>query len=548
MNIFRSMRVSTVLLGSFLICCGTAAIIGMVGIYSTSEVNRLAETMYKRDTMGLRDVARANQQLLMTARAIRVAALAPTEEIRSAQLWSVSEHLDNLDQSLDRAASAFSTAHESTLIAETRNAASTYRAVISRVADTLKTESLQQARASVGILYGEAVPAANRLDSLMEQLINRRLDQASVLSMETSEIYEDAIWIMAAITLGGVLLGLGLGMLITRYLGRSLGGEPAEVAAIANAVARGDLSSTIDTSKAHLGSIIRAMAHMQESLRNIVGMVRSSSSHIASGSEQIRMGNTDLAQRTEQQAADVTETAAAMDELSSTVSTTAEAMRQAAILSAEASRAAELGGSSIQDITNTMQGLRASSQEIVGIVALIDSIAFQTNILALNAAVEAARAGDQGRGFAVVAGEVRALAQKSAEAAREISRLIEDSAQRTDTGVQVVEQASGQIRDLVGKIQQVAQLIDSVDAATTEQTSGLGQINAAISQLNSITQQNAALVEESAAAASSLNEQAVHLLDTVRGFRIERDMGQITVDDSTPGGPGDNRAYSLLTA
>ena len=537
MALLHSLRVSTQLIGGFLILSGIAALIGAVGLYSTRQVNTLAETMYHRDTMGLRDIARADQQLLKTARAVRVAALAPTEDIRERQFQAVRAHLDDMDESLLRAAQAFDAGPGHPLVAQALDAARAYRVNISRVVEILATEPPQQVRKSVGMLYGEVIPVADRLDAAMEQLIGHRLEQASALSLETASIHARAQWFMIGLTLGGILLGLGIGMLITRGLTRALGGEPRDVAHAANAVARGDLSSVIGTARAHRGSVVQAMAHMQESLRRIVGTVRAGSDHIASGSEQIRLGNTDLAQRTERQAADITETAAAMDELSSTVASTAQAMREAARLSADASRAAEEGGRGIEDIVQTMEGIREASRKIVGIVQVIDGIAFQTNILALNAAVEAARAGDQGRGFAVVASEVRALALKSAEAAREIASLIEESAERTNTGVRVVEQAGAGIRDLVDKIQQVAGLIDSVDAAATEQTSGLSQINAAVAQLNSITQQNAALVQESAAAAASLNEQAVQLLDTVREFRIEKDMGVATVAARPPAGP-----------
>ena len=539
MAFLRSLRVSTQLIGGFLIVSGIAALIGMVGLYSTRQVNTMAETMYHRDTMGLRDTARANQQLLMTARAVRVAALAPTEEIRGRQFEAVREHLDGMDQSLAQAARAFPAGAADPLVAQALEAARAYRANISRVVDILKTEPVQQVRKSVSMLYGEVIPVANRLDAAMAQLIDHRLEQASALSRETAAIHDRAQWLMVGLTLGGVLVGLGIGILLTRGLSRSLGGEPRDVARIAKAVASGDLGTEIATARMHRDSVMQAMAHMQESLRRIVGTVRAGSDHIASGSEQIRLGNTDLAQRTERQAADITETAAAMDELSSTVANTAQAMREAAQLSADASRAAAQGGRGIEDIVQTMEGIRESSRKIVGIVQVIDGIAFQTNILALNAAVEAARAGDQGRGFAVVASEVRALAQKSAAAAREIAKLIEDSAERTNAGVRVVEQAGAGIRELVHKIQQVAGLIDSVDEASTEQTSGLTQINAAVAQLNSITQQNAALVQESAAAAESLNEQAVQLLETVREFRIEKDVGRASVAGEPPSGrPG----------
>ncbi|MDY0309249.1 MAG: methyl-accepting chemotaxis protein [Castellaniella sp.] len=531
MTKFRSMRVSTRLISGFLIVSGIAALIGAIGLYATRSVNRMAETMYHRDTVGLRDTAQANQQLLMNARAIRIAALAPTAEIRDAQLQAVQRHLDNLDANLQRAARAFTTPEESGLLKEAQAASREYRKYIMQVASILPTEPLQQARKSVGILYNQVVPTANRLDALMARLIQHRLDQAEALSQDTAAIYTRMIWLITGLTAGGVLLGLLIGLTLTRSLSRALGGEPEDVAQVARDVAEGQLGTPIDTSRASAGSVMQAMQHMQTSLRSIVGTVRTGSDHIASGSEQIRLGNTDLAQRTEQQAADITETAAAMDQLSSTVAATAQAMRQAAQFSSDASQAAEQGGQRIESIVQTMQGIQEVSHEVAGIVQVIDSIAFQTNILALNAAVEAARAGEQGRGFAVVAGEVRALAQKSAQAAREITALITKSAERTDAGAQAIEQAGTEIRSLVDKIRQVAELIDSVDAATAEQTSGLSQINAAVGQLNDITQQNAALVEESAAAAASLSEQARQLLGVVRQFRTEKDMGPAALQE-----------------
>ncbi len=534
----RSLRVSTQLICGFLIVSSIAALIGVLGLYATRTVNRMAETMYHRDTIGLRDTAQANQQLLMNARAIRIAALAPTTEIRDTQLQAVRRHLDSLDANLARAAQSFTTPQERGLLAEAQATSREYRKYIMQVVDILPTEPLQQARQSVDILYGQVVPAANRLDGLMARLIEHRVTQADALSQETAALYARMVWLIAGLTLGGVALGLLIGLFLTRNLKRSLGGEPRDVAQVAQNVAGGDLSIPLDISRTHRDSVMQAMQHMQESLRSIVGTVRAGSDHIASGSEQILLGNTDLAQRTERQAADITETAAAMDQLSSTVTTTAQAMRQAAQFSSDASQAAEQGGQRIESIVQTMRGIQEVSHEVVGIVQVIDSIAFQTNILALNAAVEAARAGEQGRGFAVVAGEVRALAQKSALAAHEITALINKSVERTDAGAQAIEQAGAEIRSLVDKIRQVAQLIDSVDAATAEQTSGLSQINAAVGQLNDITQQNAALVEESATAAASLSDQARQLLDVVRRFKIEKDMGPVSMTGHPAAGTG----------
>lgn len=536
---FTNMTVATKLIGGFLIVAGIAAIIGLIGLRSTAQVNELAELMYNRDTIGLRDTAHANEQLLLTARAIRVAALAPTNDVRAEQIQAVAQHLRTMDEALSQSAANYVTSDGKALLSATRDAARAYAAAIGEVVQELDTEPLQQTRNSVALLYGKVKPLADKVDQSMARLIAYKLEDAQALSQQTLSIYEQARMLMIGLILGGILLGIGIGVLLTRSLTRQLGGEPAQVALIASAIAQGDLSTLIDTSRAPRNSVMSAMARMQDALRQIVLAVRTSSDNIAVGSNQITIGNADLAQRTERQAADITETAAAMDEMSSTVLSNAESTQKAASLADQASSAATLGGESIDRIISTMNDIRASSKQIVGIIEVIDSIAFQTNILALNAAVEAARAGDQGRGFAVVASEVRNLAQKSAAAGREITALIDASARQTDEGGRVIHEAGERVRGLVGQIQQVAHLIDDVNVATTEQTTGLGQINAAVTQLSDITQQNAALVEESATAAGSLNEQARQLVEIVREFTLERDIGRAAADTNQP--PSDGR-------
>ncbi|AMG35687.1 methyl-accepting chemotaxis protein [Achromobacter xylosoxidans] len=286
-------------------------------------------------------------------------------------------------------------------------------------------------------------------------------------------------------------------------------------------ISGGDFTGRIEVrSTNEIGQLFGAVKRMQESLTRTVATVRRGVDEINVGSREISAGNTDLSSRTEQQAASLEETAASMEQLASTVKQNADNARQANQLAASASDVAERGGSAVAEVVNTMQGISASSRKISEIVSVIDGIAFQTNILALNAAVEAARAGEQGKGFAVVAGEVRSLAQRSAQAAKEIKGLIEDSVTKVGAGSQQVERAGATMQEIVASVKRVTDIMGEISAASEEQSSGIDQVNRAVSQMDEVTQQNAALVEEAAAAAGSLQEQAQRLAEAVAVFKI----------------------------
>jgi methyl-accepting chemotaxis protein len=290
---------------------------------------------------------------------------------------------------------------------------------------------------------------------------------------------------------------------------------------VAQRVAAGDLTARIEvTHSDEAGQLLAALKQMNDSLVKVVGNVRLASDSIATGSSEIATGNQDLSQRTEQQASALEETAASMEELGSTVRQNADNAKQANQLALGASSVATKGGEVVNQVVETMKGINDSSKKISDIIGVIDGIAFQTNILALNAAVEAARAGEQGRGFAVVASEVRSLAQRSADAAKEIKGLIGASVEKVEGGTRLVTEAGKTMTEIVGSVQRVSDIIGEITAASAEQSDGIGQINGSVTQLDQMTQQNAALVEESAAAAESLREQAVRLAEVVSTFRL----------------------------
>ena len=315
------------------------------------------------------------------------------------------------------------------------------------------------------------------------------------------------------------LAALSLGLLAAVIRSTVLGLEAA--LAVARTVAAGDLSMRIEvTQHDETGQLLAALKTMNDSLANLVGQVRDSSAQIATGAGQIASGNTDLSQRTEEQASNLQQTAASMEQLDATVRHNAESARQATDMAQAASGVARQGGQDMAALVATMQDISDASRRIGDIIGVIDGIAFQTNILALNAAVEAARAGEHGRGFAVVAGEVRSLAQRSAQAAREIKSLIASSSERVDTGLRQVTGTGATMEQIVAQVQRVDALISEIGDSTQQQAGGIGQMGDAIGQLDQVTQQNAALVEQSAAAADSLHQQATRLVEAVGRFRL----------------------------
>ena len=370
-------------------------------------------------------------------------------------------------------------------------------------------------------LWSEAKPQYVAWLAAINKLIDfeeSRIQTQSKIAMGEASSF---LVVMLAALVVALLSGAALAWAIPRSIVRQLGAEPDELGEVAQRVASGDLSAVAGADRAPAGSVLASLGAMQASLAHVVGQVRQASDSIATGSAEIASGNADLSHRTERQVSHLQETASSMAQMNTMVQGNADTARQATQLAKEASAAAQKGGEVVSQVVTTMDDIAQSSRKISDIIGVIDGIAFQTNILALNASVEAARASEQGRGFAVVAGEVRNLAQRSAEAAKEIKNLIGASVNKIEAGTRLVSDAGSTMEDIVRQVHHVSDLISEISASTHEQTTGIGQVSTAVMELDQSTQQNAALVEQSAAASASLQQQATRLTDVVKTFRFD---------------------------
>jgi len=391
-------------------------------------------------------------------------------------------------------------------------------ALLNQVIALRKADNIAEATA---VLQTKAAPAfvgwlasINTMIDLEEQMSREQAAQAR-------HVAASFFVFMVVLCAIAIAVGMFAAWRISRGLLRELGGEPSYAADIVGSIAAGNLAVVIDTKAGDRGSLLHAMRVMRDSLVDIIGQVRAGSKTIAQASAEIAAGNLDLSGRTEQQAGTLEETASSMEELTGTVKKNAEHAHQANQLALSASQVAVKGGDVVAEVVTTMSSINASSKRIVDIIGVIDGIAFQTNILALNAAVEAARAGEQGRGFAVVASEVRNLAQRSAAAAKEIKTLIGDSVDKIDIGTKLVNEAGATMLDIVDSVKRVTDIMSEISSASAAQTSGIEQVNAAIGTMDAVTQQNAALVEQAAAAADALETQAANLARVVGVFRLD---------------------------
>jgi len=410
-----------------------------------------------------------------------------------------------------------SLAEEKQLLASVKDAEATAMPAIAKASELWLASKPEEA---TRVLVKEIRPAQKKWMTALEQLGALEDKMNAQMQVDAASGFSSARTFMIIMGLLAVAISVVAALVITRGLLKQLGGEPDYTASIAGSIAAGDLSISINTTGADKNSLVVEMREMRNSLRDIVSQVRTGTETIGTASREIAAGNVDLSSRTEMQASSLEKTASAMDELTSTVKQNADNAREANQLASAASDVAVKGGQVVSEVVNTMSSIDASAKKIVDIIGVIDGIAFQTNILALNAAVEAARAGEQGRGFAVVASEVRNLAQRSAAAAKEIKALIDDSVEKVGAGTKLVGQAGVTMEEVVSSVRRVTDIMSEIANASQEQSAGIAQVNQSIIEMDSMTQQNAALVEEAAAAAQSLQDQAGELARVVSVFKL----------------------------
>jgi methyl-accepting chemotaxis protein len=518
---FATLTVRARLLGGFLFIALLGALVAGVGVVNMATMNSQAEIAYGSDLMGISSLKEANINMVYIGRDIRSRLLVQTDAERASADTAVDQARKDMHAQLDIARPLFRTAKGRAMFADIDQHVVAFEDRLARLRELSRVPTDAGRQAATAYLFNEYKKDADLFDDKLSLLSDQKEVLAAKSAKDTTEVYHSSRTLMLAMVAGSLAIGVAIGLVMTRSLTRQLGGEPVYAAQVAGLIAAGDLSARVIVARGDDHSLLAAMEKMRASLVQIVSEVRSGTDTIATAASEISSGNLDLSSRTEQQASSLEETASSMEELTGTVRQNADNARQANVLAASASEVALAGGAVVAEVVHTMASINESSNKIVDIIGVIDGIAFQTNILALNAAVEAARAGEQGRGFAVVASEVRNLAQRSASAAKEIKTLIDDSVGKVEAGGKLVDKAGQTMTEIVASITRVTDIMGEIASASSEQTVGIEQVNAAITQMDEATQQNAALVEEAAAAAGSLQDQATVLAELVGTFKLD---------------------------
>jgi methyl-accepting chemotaxis protein len=518
---FGNLKIGTRLAVGFGFVAILLILLSTISVSGISKLNGSTETMVRKDwTKAKGSVSALDHALTSLPRVLQIATTTDANESakEEARLTSDTAAFNNALESLEP---ALYLPEERAIFSKIKDARDRYTAAFSRVLSLRKEGKRDEAEK---FAYGETYAALRVFASSLRELTDLQERQFDKTAIASNTAFENMRIEMVVLGVAALLLAIGFSLWITRSITR-----PINIAMnVAQAVAAGNLSSRIDvTTTDETGKLLQALKDMNDGLVRIVGEVRAGTETISTASREIAAGNLDLSWRTEQQASSLEETASSMEELTSTVKQNADNAWQANQLAASASGVALEGGAVVAEVVVTMASINASAKKIADIISVIDGIAFQTNILALNAAVEAARAGEQGRGFAVVASEVRNLAQRSAAAAKEIKTLISDSVEKVDAGSRLVDQAGATMGEIVESVKRVTDIMSEITAASKEQTSGIEQINQAITRMDEVTQQNAALVQQAAAAAESLHNQTGNLTQVVGVFKI---IGSISIN------------------
>jgi methyl-accepting chemotaxis protein len=489
-----------------------------LGLYSIAVLHDMIDAQATSGTPSLVLAARWQQTVLLNTRHMRDALITGDQQQAAAHIDAVRAGRQQLGQVESELARRVADGPGRSLLQDVRRAAQAYAVAEDEFVRAGGSGQADQAKL---VLAEKVAPAEAAYVTALERFESHVADASASWALDASVTYERSRVVMFMLSLLAILLATTVAGLFSRRLRLQLGGEPGYAMRVASSIATGDLSIQVEVRPGDTSSLLYAMGRMAQSLRQLVGEVASGARVVADTSQQIAQGNVDLSQRTEEQACTLEETASSMEQLTGTVLQNADGARKANELAAGASEVALKGGAVVGQVVSTMTAISDSSRRIGDIIAVIDSIAFQTNILALNASVEAARAGEQGRGFAVVAAEVRNLAQRSAAAAREIKTLIGNSVETVDAGSRLVGAAGRTMDEIVEAVKGVTALIAEIAAASQEQSTGIEQVNRAVSQMEQVVQQNASLVEEATAATESMKDQAGALLRSVSRFKLD---------------------------
>jgi methyl-accepting chemotaxis protein len=494
------------------------AAIGLLGMFGTTRSNAALQTVYADRLVPAEQLGQIRGALLGSELSLAAALLDASPDAVASARARIESHQATITKTWDAYMATRLTPEEERLAdAFVKVRRDLVDAGFRPVLAALDKHDLNESRR----LRSEVVaPLMVPVEQALESLMKLQIDEARSEYEAATARYEWIRLATMAAMVSGLLGGGAFGWLMSRNIARQLGAEPADAAALAQRVAAGDLAVDIALRPGDSDSMMAQLKQMQLSLARVVREVRDNAEGVATASSQIAQGNGDLSSRTEDQASALQQTAASMEQLSTTVRQNADHAQDANRAARNAADVAERGGGAVARVVQTMRGIDESARRIADIIGVIDGIAFQTNILALNAAVEAARAGDSGRGFAVVAGEVRALAGRSAEAAKQIKTLIGASVEQVERGSALVDEAGATMQAIVGEIGRVSDLMGQISAASAEQSAGVSQVGQVVGQMDRSTQQNAALVEQSAAAAESLHQQAMQLVRSVAVFRL----------------------------